>query len=114
MEMKALLQLKCMYSSLMLSSSATEGEQWPFCRHRFLHRDFFAIIFFVVGIATVYKGKAATTVTFAVRSLWHLCQRVCLLWSLFSCQLLPSEWHNKTSWSKTCKALKLLVIIRAS
>jgi len=27
---------------------------------------FFAVIFFVVGITTAYKGKAASTVTFAV------------------------------------------------
>ena len=81
-----------------------------------------AIVFLVVGITTVYKGKATQTVTFAVSILMAfvpegLPSTVTLLYiycvglllhhlKCSGCLLPQSAWLPKTSWSKIYKEWK--------
>jgi hypothetical protein len=82
----------------------------------------FAIVFLVVGVTTVYKGKASQTFTFAVSILVAfvpegLPSTVTLLYvyrvgplphhlKCSGCLLPQSAWLPKTSWSKIYKEWK--------
>jgi magnesium-transporting ATPase (P-type) len=84
----------------------------------------FAVVFLVIGVTTVYKGKATQTFTFAVSVLVAfvpeglpstvtlLCvyHRLCLDARHSTClgYLLPrSAWLPKTYWSRICKEWRL-------
>jgi uncharacterized membrane protein YozB (DUF420 family) len=85
----------------------------------------FAIVFLVVGVTTVYKGKATQTFTFAVSILvafvpeglpstvtllYVYCVSSFLCYSKCSGCLSPqSAWLPKMCWSKIYKALRLWV-----
>jgi magnesium-transporting ATPase (P-type) len=80
---------------------------------------FFAIVFLVVGVTTVYKGKATQTFTFAVSILVAfvpegLPSTVTLLCvhrvgylprhsTISGCLLPQSAWQPRMYWSKTYK-----------